>query len=127
MVDWDAFERTVEKAHDDVFDFPDVDVYNYENGYEPSTGKTSWDEVYEGAFPIEMTSPTDPRLVTGPDGQDVRVRFLGFVRSDAGFAIRAVGDEPHRPTELEYDGSRYVVAESHDEGNGLVRLVLVKS
>lgn len=124
-MNWDKLDDTTRRFHSEVFDFPDVDVYNFDDGYDPETGKEQWTEVHEGSFPIEMVAPSEARMTSGPEGQETRIDFRAFARDDAGFDVYEVDDENSRPTEIEHQGDRYLVSESFDEGNGVLRMLLI--
>lgn len=123
MPDWETFERQVQDAHDDVFAFPVVTIYNFTGGYDPATGET---DNFSPDTGIETRAEVTPAggqagTVVGPDGQssEVSVR-IRLPKRDVNVAdLVPVGTENARPTEIDTGTDRYVVAERYDEQNGL--------
>lgn len=124
---YDTFADTVRKYHTDVFDLPLVTVHNFTGGYDPATGHADdWTRDSGTDIPAEVVVPSTPTTVVGPDGNESEVKARVYVRDDAPVTFYAVDAENQRPTEIVYDDSQYVVAERHDEQNGLLRLLCVE-
>lgn len=118
--DWSAFSEKVREAHINAFDFPEVTVYNFTGGYDPNTGETDdWTEDGGTTVQAEATIPETPRVVTDAAGQEVRVRRQFRFRDDANVDIYPVGTDNQRPTEIEHDNQRWMVADEMSESNGL--------
>lgn len=132
---WDQFEDIVQDAHTDTFGgFQSADIINYSGGYDHTTGETDdWTEDAPVTVDMELTTPNTPIVVTDASGQESEVSRRGRIRSDApadddttSVTIHPIGTEHQKPTEVQADGQRYIVAEQYDEGNGLYQLLLVE-
>lgn len=127
MIDWENLDDTVRDFHSRKFDLPTVAVYNFQGGYDPATGRSGWTEVHAGDIEAEVTVPTDARMRVGPEGQESIVDRDAFVRDDTGVEFYDVDESTEtRPTQIEHDGDRFVVAERINEHNGLLRLMLIE-
>lgn len=124
---YDKFAETIREFHSEVFDFQAVTVYNFTGGYDPATGYADdWTRDDGTDIPAEVSVPSTPTTVVGPDGNESEVKARIYVRDDAPADFYAVDTENHRPTEIVVGDTTYVVAEKHAENNGLVRLLCVE-
>lgn len=125
--DWSSFEADVQSAHSDMFNFPTVGVHNFSGGYDEATGEThDWTDDGGTDVVAEPTNPENPMMTTGPDGQTREVERVFRFRTDESVTLESVGTET-RPTEIAYDGSRWVVTAVNDEGNGLYAVLTVEA
>lgn len=114
-------------AHSELFDLPTVTLYNFTSGYDPETGEASgWTEDSGTEVVAEPALPTNPQMRVGPSGQIREIEMSFRIRDDTGATLTSVGTDDARPTEVAYNGARWVVADVSPEGNGLVALLTVE-
>lgn len=132
MNQWDRFSSAVRQLHDS-FDHPDVEIYNYSDGYDPSTGKIDWGDptlaATISAEVVERTSTPEASEVVGPEGQEENLDATVFLRDDEAPTIHEMGDDDTKPTEIvdPRTDKTYAVVDAFPEDNGLIRLTCVES
>lgn len=121
-VDWEDFRETVQDASTEVFEFETVTLTTYTQDYDPDTGETG---NVENTYQVTA----EPQLEEGSGGETTEAGpkshgnlTLWVNERDLDNVELRGYDEGGRPSEVTYDGERYVVANYKDEHNGLYQL-----